>query len=229
MTRQEALSKGRRKKGQQVKPRDEFGLTVEQRKFCELRAIDRMSQAEAYMRSFPACKSIVTAQGEGHKLTKRPPVAAYIQQLEAEVRARDTQARFLSRDERRIFCARVVRGKITALQPDSDDADLIQSYEVHYRPGATKEDPPIEVRKIKGHDKLKAIQLDATLAGDLKDDGAVIAGIDLTTLVIGEKTLKQLVLFRKIASYGTQRPPQELIDELDRLAGRQPAPTIDLS
>ena len=184
-------------------------LNDRQRKFAE-QIVAGLTSKDAYFSAFPRCKSPKTASSEGSKLQKKPKVAAFIVGLRERVAKASESALTLSMKERREFLARVVR---TAIEDIDESSDLCQSaeYQVTGGPrgklrrgsmesGNESSSEEMTVLKIRVPDKLRAIELDAKLAGDLQEGGNIEVKTSVTVVVSAEKL--QEIQARRAAALG---------------------------
>ena len=122
---------------------DENGLNDRQRRFSSL-IVKGLPAKSAYHKSFPRCKSVLTAEAEGCKLSKDPKVEAYIEKLRAEDNEKLAMDRIISKQETLEFLTAVIRTPAGAI--DKNDP-LCQSYK------DTK-----DINEIKLPDKLRAAE-----------------------------------------------------------------------
>lgn len=122
--------------------------------YCRLRA-GGMSMANAYVAAGYTGSTPNSASVCAGKLEKRPHVSLYIRSLKEAAWA----ANVLSLAEKRNFLAEVVRTPVSTL---SEDSPLAQKLKV-----TTSEKG--EYKEIEMPNKLKALELDAKLAGELKE------------------------------------------------------------
>lgn len=149
-------------------------------KFAQLVA-DGASALDAYKKAYHC--SMEAAAKNAWRLRENEGVKARVSELQEK--AADNTV--MSIAEKRRFLAEIKRTPIGLVDEKSA---LCQSYEVVVMDGGDDK-PSGELRKIKMPDKLKAIELDSKLAGELKDKteiGLVIPGSleeALITLMFG--------------------------------------------
>lgn len=129
--------------------------------FARAVGVKGMSATEAYKSVWPNAAQR-TAEVEGSKLSLKPENAMRIQEHREEAARRAAERDFLTVEEKRRFCARVVRAHGKDLDADGEDADLINGAKYDKFGNLVLEIP----------DKLKAIQLDNDLAIDGAEAGA---------------------------------------------------------
>jgi hypothetical protein len=128
-------------------------------KFAQLVAMEEHTVAEAYCAIYNTRGK--TAELNSARLAKTAPVALRIEELRA-LRSQPpgpAQQRFLTLDQKREFLARVVNtpaGEIDESSPLCQAADFAESAS-----GSS--------RKLRMPDKLRALELDAKLAGELRE------------------------------------------------------------
>jgi len=127
------------------------GLRDRWRRFAELVVAGETGKA-AYFAAFPRCRSERAAEVNASRLMRQPAVAAHVGLLRRELAERAMSELVLTARERREFLAKVVRAVPAELDAQSS---LCQSYK------ETK-----GVREVKLPCKLKALELDAKLAGE---------------------------------------------------------------
>lgn len=123
-------------------------LNANQMKACQLRALGK-SQVDAYLMAGYKVEDRKDAAAAACNMFRKPHVQAYL----TELKKASWLASAVSIEEKRNFLARVIRTPIGELDETSD---LVHSLE-YTEHG----------KKIKAHDKLKAIELDAKIAGEL--------------------------------------------------------------
>lgn len=128
-------------------------------KFARLVAKGDVTTTAAYCAIYKT--SSKTAPANASKLAKAPPVALRIAELRAA--PPDAQKRFLSLDQKREFLALVVN---TPADEVDERSPLCQSADF-------SETPTGSSRKLRMPDKLKALELDARLAGELRESHEV--------------------------------------------------------
>ena len=161
------------------------GLSARQEKFCQI-YIAGQTATEAYHQAYGNAKG---AEASASRLLSSAKVAARVQALQQ----RGALAAVLTLAEKRQYLRRVVLTAIGDVDPSSD---LCQSYKRREEggdrgrlkrgkeeSGNEKHEPEAEVIEIKMPDKLRAIELDATLAGELKPAVKVEAGDELLELL----------------------------------------------
>lgn len=154
----------------------EHSLKFKQLQYCRFRACGD-SQASAYIKAGYNASNAKSAAVCASQLEKRPGVSAYLQSL----RKSTYLANALSIEEKRDFLATVVRTPVGEIDEKSP---LCQSYKVD-------KEGQIE---YKMPDKLRALELDAKLAGELKESTAqssltlnlIQQRMDIPTAVSGE-------------------------------------------
>lgn len=129
-------------------------LTPQQIEFVQLHVVEGLPIWKAYARAFrlPETKHL---NPRGAKILSHPHVAHYVVELRKELEERSKSERFLSIEEKRAFLAKIVRTPVGDLHPDHE---LVQEMKIG-RDGTTLKMPP----------KLQAIELDAKLAGELRE------------------------------------------------------------
>lgn len=125
--------------------------------YCRLR-MTGLSQAKAYMAAGYSAKNVNSASVCATYLERRPRVQAYLRSL----REATWTANVLSLAEKRNFLAEVVRTPVSTI---SEDSPLAQKLKV-----TTSEKG--EYKEIEMPNKLKALELDAKLAGELKEQSS---------------------------------------------------------
>jgi hypothetical protein len=123
--------------------------------------IKGMSAAEAYRTGWPKA-SKKTAEHEGPRLAQNPKVATRISEFREESAKRAAEKDFLTVEEKRAFCARIVRTPVGQVDHTSD---LCQ--ERTYTEG--QEETSV---RVKMPCKLKAILIDNDFAVDGASAGA---------------------------------------------------------
>lgn len=159
-------------------------LHARHRQFAELVA-NGESPPRAYERVGFSARG-ASAQTGASRLLAQPYVRDYLKKIQADVVEKSKFAAVLSIIEKREFLAAVVRGAIGAVDEKSP---LCQSLKVTN-----------QGRSIKMPDKLRAIELDAKLAGELKEgqDGGpnitvVINSGNLSELQRGYRELRESI------------------------------------
>jgi len=136
-------------------------LTQKQKKFAENYILRSMSIAESVRRSGYAVKSGRSEDygSLGCRLLKTERVSHYVSKLRDKAFEKD----LLTFNERRSFLAKVVRSSPSEVDANSD---ICQEYsETTNEHGVSK--------RVKIPDKLKALELDAKLAGDFNKENEV--------------------------------------------------------
>lgn len=163
---------------------DNGTLSDRQRKFAELVAGGTVAK-DAYLEAFPRCRAEATAERESARLLKDPGVAATIDGLRRDAVPGEAKGDVMTKEERRQFLARIIRtapGDVTEHDP------LAQSYKVTDK-----------THEVKLPCKLRAIELDAKLAGELKEQPCsgpagnitIISSGTLPSLQTGYKQLRE--------------------------------------
>lgn len=137
-------------------------LTVHEREFVDLHVLDGYPLYRAYLKAF---EHRAMRWGVKHKnqqaatqaslIIRRPHIQEYIVELKRRAEKESQRQRFLSLDEKRDFLARAVRTPVGLIDEHDELAQEIQ----FTRDG----------KKIKAVDKLRALETDAKLAGELRD------------------------------------------------------------
>ena len=143
-------------------------LNHRQRKFAELVAGGTVART-AYLEAYPRCRAESTAERESARLLKDPGVAATIDGLRRDAVPGETKEPVMTKSERRQFLARVIRcapGDVTEHDP------IAQSYKVTDK-----------THEVKLPCKLRALELDAKLAGELKELPTASPGTGVTVIV----------------------------------------------
>ena len=141
-------------------------LTPQQREFVELHVVDGIPLYRSFLRAFEtrcaAWKSSsntrslqLLAASRAGLLMKRDYIQEYVLELKTKMERKANQSRFLSLEEKREFLAAAVRTPIGEIDETSPLAQEIR-------------DTP-QGRVIKSVDKLRALESDAKLAGELRD------------------------------------------------------------
>jgi phage terminase small subunit len=143
-------------------------LNHRQRKFAELVAGGTVAKA-AYFEAYPRCRAESTAERESVRLLKDPGVAATIEGLRRDAVRGAQKKNVLSKEERRQFLARVIR---CAPAEVTEHDSIAQSYKVTDKS-----------HEVKLPDKLRALELDAKLAGELKEQTSAGTGNGVTVIV----------------------------------------------
>lgn len=162
------------------------GLNSRQEKFCGL-YVEGRTAAEAYRVAYG--RGGHTAEANGSRLLRNAEVRARIAALRSVVAA----GTVLSLRAKREYLYRVVTNPVGHVDQFSD---LCQEYTRREEGGDRgrlkrgqadrgneEHEPEYEVIKIKMPDKLRAIELDAKLAGELTNEVKVEAGDGLTELL----------------------------------------------
>jgi phage terminase small subunit len=124
-------------------------------RFADLLLQGQCNATEAYLRAGYKC-SRKSAADAAKRLRRHEEVRAYMQAMQAKA----AEATFLTMQEIRQFCARVVRTPITALDPHQEkDADLIKSYR-------TQESELGSSHSLEKLDPFKAIEIELKLSGN---------------------------------------------------------------
>lgn len=164
-------------------------LSVRHERFCEA-VVSGMSATQAYIAAGYQVSEKVAGTC-GPRLMENAGVKRRI----AELRAPQTAAALLTKDEKRRYLAKLVRTPIGQLTPDSDlCTEYVTTQVAGGRRGKlrrgnapegneTSEEPVVQVR-VKMADKLRAIELDSKLAGHFEPDQLVVE--------TGPKTLEML-------------------------------------
>ncbi len=121
-----------------------------QHQIFALAVFSGMTHRAAYQMAYPSA-SLRTAEVQSSRLMQRADISQTLAQLRSQVEAKA----ILSLQEKRAYLARVVRTSATELVAGSE---LIQSV-------STEKDGSIN---LKMPDKLRAIYLDARLAGEIQ-------------------------------------------------------------
>lgn len=132
-------------------------LTAKEMMFCRF-IIAGQSKATAYVSAGYSANSPESASSAGCQLAQRPRVAIYLKEL----REAAFTANVLSLAEKRDYLSRLVRTPISQIDATSD---LAQGQKFDRETGVMTE--------LKIPDKLKALELDAKLAGELKEQAVV--------------------------------------------------------
>lgn len=141
--------------GFSIKTASDRELTEKERNFCR-NLIGGMNQRTAYLSAGYNASSTESADAAASQVKARPRVSEYLRQL----REAAFTANVLSLAEKRDFLARAVRTPLSSISADSDLAQGIK----YDREGNAE---------LKIPDKLKALELDAKLAGELKEQVTV--------------------------------------------------------
>ena len=133
-------------------------LNTRQKKFCDNYVKKGLSISESVRRAGYSVKSgrVEDACSYGCKLLKQDRVIAYLSKLREKQFSRD----LLSVSEKRAYLARALRTPIGELDEASD---LVQ--EMTYNESANGSS-----KKVRGVDKLRALELDSRIAGDFFSD-----------------------------------------------------------
>jgi phage terminase small subunit len=133
-------------------------LTFWEKRFCETYASNGGRAAQAYQAARPDA-AISTCNTEGYRTLRKPEIQAYLM----EVKKGMVVSNFLSAGERRQFLADTVRANPQNVM--SEKPHLAQAVTVTRR---ILESGEVEEKvQVKLPDKLKALALDATMAGEL--------------------------------------------------------------
>lgn len=139
-------------------------LTRSQSLYCANRATGEMGKAESYLASFPRCKSKGSAITSSALLEKDERIQAEIKRLLDATETEET----LSRQEKRIRLARIVRVNSLAIDPDDSEdanADLVESVKRNFDKDGNHISTTFKIPS-----KLKAIEIDNRLAGHNEPD-----------------------------------------------------------
>jgi len=133
-------------------------LTTKQKRFVDNHILKGMSIAESVRRANYAIKSGRSEDygSLGCRMLKTERVASYVSKLREKQFSKD----LLSVSEKRAFLARAVRTPVGELDEASD---LVQ--EMTYNESANGSS-----KKVRGVDKLRALELDSRIAGDFFSD-----------------------------------------------------------
>lgn len=129
-------------------------LTVRQREFVDLHVVQGYSIYRAYALAFDLPESR-HLQSRGSQLLRKPHIAHYVAELQKDIADKATDDKFLSLEEKRAFLARVVRTPVGDIHENHDLAQEVQ----FKREGTV----------VKMPSKLQAIELDAKIAGELRE------------------------------------------------------------
>jgi len=140
-------------------------LTAPQRKFVHLHFIEGAPLARAYAEAFAKYRTVDPREGydkylctkQAKRLILRTDIQAYANEVREEAAELDARARFLSLEEKRRFLADVVRATPAMLDEDSS---IVQEWIGTFGKSTRAKIP----------DKLRALEIDAKLAGELKTD-----------------------------------------------------------
>jgi Terminase small subunit len=121
-----------------------------------------MPQAQAYIEAGYKPGTQKQAHEAASKLARRPEVSKYLSELQESAYL----ANVLSLAEKRSFLADITRTPIGKVSLDSPLANSAR-----YHDG--------ELVEIRMPDKIKALELDAKLAGELRNDGTINIGLQL--------------------------------------------------
>jgi phage terminase small subunit len=133
-------------------------LTFWEKRFCEEYASNGGKAAQAYQAARPEC-AISTSKVESCRTLQKPHIQARIEELRKGL----VVSSFLTASERRQFLADLTRANPQTVM--GDKPHLAQSVTVTRR--ITDSGEVEEKVQVKLPDKLKAIQLDAQMAGEL--------------------------------------------------------------
>jgi hypothetical protein len=133
------------------------------KRFAELLVAGKTARA-AYMEAFPTCHSIHTADSASKKLKQQPEFRQYLETLRGEIRGAVKSGLVMAMEERRAFLARIIR---TPLSEINEGSALCQEYSLSTTSTGGR------TEKVKMPCKLRALELDARLAGDMKEKAEV--------------------------------------------------------
>lgn len=133
-------------------------LTFWEKRFCEEYASNGGKAAQAYQAARPDA-ALSTCSTESYRVLRRPDIQEYL----TDIRKKVVASNFLSSAERRQFLADLTRANPQTVM--GDKPHLAQSVTVTRR--ITDSGEVEEKVQVKLPDKLKAIQLDAMMAGEL--------------------------------------------------------------
>lgn len=124
-------------------------------RFADLLLAGQHNATEAYLEAGFKCTR-KSAKDAAKRLRRHPEVLAYIRAMQERL----AEQSFLSIQEIRKFCARVVRTPITKLDPHQEtDADLIKSYR-------SQESELGSSHSLEKLDPFKAIEIELKLSGN---------------------------------------------------------------
>lgn len=129
------------------------------KRFAELLVAGQTARA-AYMTAFPTCHSVSTADNESKKLKQKPEFREYLEALRREIRSAAKSDLVMAMEERRAFLAQIIR---TPLSEINEGSPLCQEYSLSTTSTGGR------TEKVKMPCKLRALELDARLAGDMKE------------------------------------------------------------
>ena len=139
-------------------------LTKSQSLYCAARASGEVPKGQCYLNAFPGCKTIKSARSLYQKLDKQPHIQAEMKRLQDGTETAET----LTRQEKRVFLARVVRVNPIAIDPDDAEdpnADLIESVTRRYNGEGDHISTTFRVPS-----KLSAVEVDNKMAGHNEPD-----------------------------------------------------------
>lgn len=128
------------------------------------RANGEMSKGKCYMEAFPRCRTEEAARKGFSRLENLPHIQAEIKRLQDATETGET----LTRQEKRVFLARVVRVNPVAIDPDDpedENADLVEGVTRRY----DKEGNHIST-SFKMPSKMSAVEIDNKMAGHNEPD-----------------------------------------------------------
>lgn len=140
-------------------------LTKSQRLYCANRANGETTKVGCYMEAFPRCKSRDAARQSYQMLEKQPHIQEEIKRLQDATETNET----LSRQEKRIFLARVVRANLANIDPDDEDVDGGMDLASAVTRRFNKEGDHIST-SVSLPSKLAAIEIDNKMAGHNEPD-----------------------------------------------------------
>lgn len=149
-------------------------LTQRQRKFAELIAGGAPAET-AYIEAYPRCRAEATAARESGRLLELPEIVTAIKTAREAKAGGEESKLVMTTMERRKFLARIIR---TAPSEVTESDPVCQSYKVTDK-----------THEVKMPCKLRALELDAKLAGELKEQPAARGEI---TVVVSSGTLPSL-------------------------------------
>jgi len=133
-------------------------LTFWEKRFCEEYASNGGKAAQAYQAARPDA-AVSTCQTESYRVLRKKEIQDYL----TDIRKKVVASNFLSSAERRQFLADLTRANPQTVM--GDKPHLAQSVTVTRR--ITESGEVEEKVQVKLPDKLKALQLDAQMAGEL--------------------------------------------------------------
>lgn len=151
--------------------------------FAQLMAGGEKPAVDCYRLAYPKAKNYKAVRNLASRLSKRPDVAAEIKRLQKETESSLT----LSRQEKREFLARVVRGNLAELDESSD---LVESVSRNF----DKDGNEIKVT-VKMPGKATCIEIDNRMAGHNEpeeykhtvENGVMLVPVGASTLDEWEK------------------------------------------